>query len=128
MQTGANDAITHPLTIDAIACSLSAVDIPSRRLVAEILTFFCYYNDGVAHESVLKAMDALGAANNQTGRYDFWFQSLLTTLSDNGKMGSLVGASQDIRKHHGSEAALIEYAVSIRSFSVSLPLNTPTGN
>ena len=102
------------------------MDIPSRRLVAEILTFLCYYNNGVAHESVLKAMDALSAANNQTGRYDFWFQSLLTTLSGRGKMGSLVGASQDIRKHGGTEAALTEYAVSIQLFSEFSTLSTPT--
>lgn len=56
-------------------------------------------------------MDALSAANNDTGRYDFWFRSLIATLSGRGKMGSLVGASEDIRKHGGAEAALNDYAV-----------------
>jgi len=105
------------MTIHAIACSLSTVHIPSRRFVAEILTFLCYYNHSIAHETVLKALDALSAANNQTGRYDYWFNSLLTTLSGRGKMGSLVGASQDIRKHGGSEATLTEYAVGISFLS-----------
>lgn len=111
-ESGADDAVAHPSTINAIACSLSTMHIPSRRLVAEILTFLCYYNNGVAHESVLKAMDALSAENNETGRYDFWFQSLLATLSGRGKMGSLVGASQDVKKHGGHEATLTEYAQS----------------
>lgn len=57
-------------------------------------------------------MDALSAANNETGRYDFWFRSLLGTLTGRGKMGSLVGASEDIRKYGGAEAALNDYAVS----------------
>ncbi|KAG8813865.1 hypothetical protein FRC17_001400, partial [Serendipita sp. 399] len=111
-ESGVDDAIAHPSTINSIACSLSTAHIPSRRLVAEILTFLCYYNNGVAHNSVLKAVDALSAANNQTGRYDFWFQSLITTLSGRGKMGSLVGASQDVRKHGGQDATLTEYAQS----------------
>lgn len=94
--------------------------IPSRRLVAEILIFLCYYNNGIAHESVLKAMDALSAANNETGRYDYWFQSLSATLSGRGKMGSLVGASEDVKKHGGTEAALNEYAVSTYSHLLSI--------
>ncbi|KAG8817543.1 hypothetical protein FRC18_000457 [Serendipita sp. 400] len=111
-ESGVDDAIAHPSTINSIACSLSTAHIPSRRLVAEILTFLCYYNNGMAHDSVLKAMDALSAANNQTGKYDFWFQSLIATLSGRGKMGSLVGASQDVRKHGGQDATLTEYAQS----------------
>lgn len=71
---------------------------------------------GVAHESVLKALDALSAANNETGRYDFWFHTFLATLEGRGKMGSLVGASADIKKHGGQESALTDYAVGI-SFS-----------
>lgn len=112
-ESGADDAVTHPTTINAIACSLGTPHLPSRRLVAEILTFLCYYSNGVAHESVLKALDALSAANNETGRYDFWFSTLKTTLEGRGKMGSLVGASIDIRKHGGQETALTDYAVSL---------------
>jgi cytokinesis protein len=95
--------------------------IPSRRLVADILTFLCYYNNSVAHEYVLKALDALSSANNETGRYDFWFQSLTATLAGRGKMGSLVGASEDVKKHGGTEAALNEYAVSISTGLVRKP-------
>jgi cytokinesis protein len=95
-----------------MACSLSTSHIPSRRLITELLTFLCYYSGGIAHESVLKSLDALSAANNETGTYDFWFKSLIVSLAGRGKMGSLVGASQDIKKHGGTEAALTDYAVS----------------
>jgi len=71
----------------------------------------CYYNNSIAHRIVLQGLDQLSAANNETGRYDFWFKSLESILAGRGRMGSLVGASEDIRKHGGGEAALNEYAV-----------------
>jgi len=71
----------------------------------------CYYNNSIAHELVLQSLDQLSAVNNETGRYDFWFKSLESTLAGRGRMGSLVGASEDIRKHGGAEVALNEYAV-----------------
>ena len=61
---------------------------------------------------VLQGLDQLSAANNETGRYDFWFKSLESSLAGRGRMGSLVGASEDVRKHGGVEVALNEYAVS----------------
>jgi len=72
----------------------------------------CYYNNSIAHRIVLQGLDQLSAANNETGRYDFWFKSLESSLAGRGRMGSLVGASEDIRKHGGGEVALNEYVVS----------------
>ena len=72
----------------------------------------CYYNNSIAHQIVLQGLDQLSAANNETGRYDFWFKSLEASLAGRGRMGSLVGASEDVRKHGGVEVALNEYAVS----------------
>lgn len=72
----------------------------------------CYYNNAIAHQNVLAALDALSAANNETGRYDYWFKSFVATLEGRGRMGSLVGASEDVRKHGGQDAGLNEYAVS----------------
>ena len=71
----------------------------------------CYYNNSIAHRIVLQGLDQLSAANNETGRYDFWFRSLESTLAGRGRMGSLVGASEDIRKYGGAETGLSEYAV-----------------
>lgn len=73
----------------------------------------CYYDNGIAHKNVLAALDALSSSNNETGRYDYWFKSLLGILEGRGRMGSLVGASEDVRKHAGPDGALNEYAVSI---------------
>ena len=76
-----------------------------------MLTFLCYYGDSIALTQVLGALDALSASNNETGRFDYWFRSLDATLSGRGKMGSLVGASDEVRRNAGVESSLNDYAV-----------------
>lgn len=80
-----------------------------------MLAFLCYYAEGSALTHVLSALDALNSTNNETGRYDYWFNSLDATLSGRGKMGSLVGASDEVRRNGGVESSLNDYAV--RSFT-----------
>ncbi|KAF9519877.1 hypothetical protein BS47DRAFT_1370603 [Hydnum rufescens UP504] len=109
---GANDAVNHNLTINFIACSLSSSHLPSRRLVLDMLTFLCYYGDAIALTQVLAALDALSVSNNETGRFDYWFRTLDATLSGRGKMGSLVGASDEVRRNAGVESSLNDYAQS----------------
>lgn len=76
-----------------------------------MLTFLCYYEDGRALSHVLASLDALSLANNEPSRYDYWFKSLDATLSGRGKMGSLVGASDEVRRIGGVESSLNDYAV-----------------
>lgn len=109
---GANDAISHTAAINYIACSLSSPSLPARRYVLDMLTFLTYYSDSVALPSVLGALDALSASNDETGRFDYWFKSLDFTLSGRGKMGSLVGASEEVRRNQGVDSSLNDYAVS----------------
>lgn len=111
-QSVAKDAaITHPIIINSVACSFSTSNITCKRLVAEILTYMCYFENGLAHRNVLAAIDALSSANNQTGRYDYWFKSFMSILEGRGRMGSLVGASENVKKHGGQDTALNDYAV-----------------
>lgn len=68
----------------------------------------------MGHDLVLKAMDKL--QNNRLGRFDAWFNELEITLGGRGRMGSMVGASDDFRKmaQSGSPDNLVtEYAASI---------------
>jgi cytokinesis protein len=78
-----------------------------------MLTFLTYYSDSIALPSVLGALDTLSAANNETGRFDYWFKSMDFTLGGRGKMGSLVGASEEVRRNQGVDSSLNEYAVSL---------------
>ena len=91
----------------------AATSSPSRRKVAlEILTFLCYWKDGAHHELVIQALEALSNANGESGPYAYWFQTLETSLRGRGKMGSLVGASEEIRRNAGMDSSLNDYAVS----------------
>jgi cytokinesis protein len=103
------------MTISYIACSLSSPSIQARKLVLDMLTFLCYYSDALALPLVLSALDSLSQANNESGRFDYWFKSLDFTLSGRGKMGSLVGASDEIRKNQGVDSSLNDYAVGDQS-------------
>lgn len=109
---GAEQALAHPIIVNHIASSLNTPHIPSRKVALEILTFLCYWNDGSHHELVISSLEALSAANSESGPYAFWFKSLEGVLLGRGKMGSLVGASEEIRKNAGLESSLNEYAVS----------------
>lgn len=43
--------------------------------------------------------------------YAYWFKSLESVLSGRGKMGTRVGASEEVKKMAGQEASLNEFAV-----------------
>lgn len=68
----------------------------------------------------LKSLQQLGKAD---GKFDAWFSVFEATVDGRGRMGSLVGMSEDLRKGLGSsavtsvaEGGLNDYAVSESSF------------
>lgn len=110
-QNGAIEALSHNLLVTQVASSLNSSHIPTRRLVLEILSFLIYYNDGIAFQLVITALENVSTANDGHGYYDYWFRSLEQTLSGRGKMGSLVGASDEVKTTGGTDVSLNEYAV-----------------
>jgi cytokinesis protein len=77
-----------------------------------------YWNDGEAHQLVVAALEALSSSNNEAGGcYNYWFKSMDAALSGRGKMGSLVGASDEVRRAGGIDSSLNEYAVGSNNIS-----------
>ena len=104
--------MSHPNLIPShVASVLNTPNLPSRKAAIEILTFICYWKNGARHDLVIAGLETLSAANDTSGPYTFWFKSLEAALSGRGKMGSLVGASEDIRKNAGVDSNLNDYAV-----------------
>lgn len=103
--------MAHNLIVSHVASTLNTPHIPSRKAAVEILTFMCYWEDSDSHDLVLAGLEALSTANNETGPYHYWFKSLEATLLGRGRMGSLVGASEENRKNAGTDSNLNEYAV-----------------
>jgi cytokinesis protein len=109
-------------TISSIAASLSTPYIPSRRVATDILTFMCYsQGDPALFDAVNYGFDALSTNNGGGGRYEYWLRSFLDTISGRGKMGSMVGASDDLRRHGGADSHVNEY--SVRDFFLTLKDN-----
>ncbi|PYI25399.1 hypothetical protein BP00DRAFT_420577, partial [Aspergillus indologenus CBS 114.80] len=110
---GADDALAHQQVIVALVSSLLSPRLNTRKLVSEVLTFLCHWAEGHGHQKVLQAMDHVKNHHGETGRFDAWMRIVEVTIDGRGKMGSLVGASEEYRSGGiGMENHLMEYAVS----------------
>jgi cytokinesis protein len=109
---GADDAVQHDTVVMALAASLTSPRLNTRKLVSELLTFLCHWGEGIGHQKVLGALDHLRAQQGENGRFDAWMRIVEVTVDGRGKMGSLVGASDEVRSGGiGMENLLMEYAV-----------------
>lgn len=114
---GTDDALAHQQVVVALATSLISPRLTTRKLVSDVLTFLCHWkgdgeeeNDG--HIKVIQAMDVVKNQQNENGRFDAWMRLVEVTVDGRGKMGSLVGASEEVRSGGvGMENLLMEYAV-----------------
>ncbi|PGH10759.1 hypothetical protein AJ80_07409 [Polytolypa hystricis UAMH7299] len=122
---GADDALTHQQVIIALASSLISPRLTTRKMVSEILTFLCHWADGQGHQKVLQAMDHVKNLQGETGRFDAWMRIVEVSVDGRGKMGSLVGASEEFRSGGiGMENLLMEYAVATL-FLINMLVDAP---
>ncbi|KAF2859211.1 hypothetical protein K470DRAFT_219707 [Piedraia hortae CBS 480.64] len=109
---GADNALQHETIIVSLCASLTSPRLNTRKLVSELLTFLCHWAEGQGHVRVLQALDHLKAQQGEHGRFDAWMRMVEVTIDGRGKMGSLVGASDEVRSGGiGMENLLMEYAV-----------------
>jgi len=102
----------HPPAIFTLCASIVSPHLPTRKVVAEILTFLCHWDPPNGHTAVLQAMDQLKNALGELGRFDAWMRLLEVTIDGRGRFGSLVGASEEMRKGGmGLDSILMEYAL-----------------
>ncbi|PHH81006.1 hypothetical protein CDD80_4310 [Ophiocordyceps camponoti-rufipedis] len=110
---GADDALMQQKVLLALASCLISPRLTTRKLVSEILTFLCTWGDnGEGHLKVIQALDEVKAQTGENGRFDAWMRLVEVTVDGRGKMGSMVGASEELRTGGiGMENLLMEYAV-----------------
>ena len=61
---------------------------------------------------MIQALDYVKSVQGENGRFDAWMRIVEVTIDGRGKMGSLVGASEEVRSGGiGMENLLMEYAV-----------------
>ncbi|KAH8682965.1 hypothetical protein BGZ60DRAFT_524308 [Tricladium varicosporioides] len=122
---GADDALQHQGVIVALATSLISPRLTTRKLVSEVLTFLCHWADGQGHLKVIQAMDYVKNSHGENGRFDAWMRVVEVTVDGRGKMGSLVGASEELRSGGiGMENLLMEYAVATL-FLINMIVDAP---
>jgi cytokinesis protein len=122
---GADDALQHQQVIVALATSLISPRLTTRKLVSEVLTFLCHWADGQGHLKVIQAMDYVKNQQGENGRFDAWMRVVEVTVDGRGKMGSLVGASEELRSGGiGMENLLMEYAVATL-FLINMIVDAP---
>ncbi|KAH8980829.1 armadillo-type protein [Lactarius hatsudake] len=111
-QHATNEALGHNLLVTQIASSLNSPRLAVRKLVVELLTFLTYRNTE-ALNLVTGALETVSITNN-TGNspYGYWFANFEKSISGRGKMGSLVGASEEVRRNAATESNINEYALS----------------
>ena len=81
-------------------------------MISDILIFFIYERDFQAFPLVINALESVSTANNEAATpYAYWFKSMEQSLSGRGVMGSLVGASDEIRRTGGPDSSMNDYAV-----------------
>lgn len=122
---GADDALAHQQVIVALACSLISPRLTTRKMISEILTFLCHWGEGEGHQKVLQAMDHVKNLQSETGRFDAWMRVVEVSIDGRGKMGSLVGASEEFRSGGiGMENLLMEYALATM-FLINMFVDAP---
>ncbi|KAL3957324.1 hypothetical protein ACCO45_007902 [Purpureocillium lilacinum] len=124
---GADDALMQSKVLLALATSLTSSRITTRKLVSEILTFLCTWGEnGEGHLKVIQALDEVKAQSGENGRFDSWMRLVEVTVDGRGKMGSLVGASEELRTGGiGMENLLMEYAVATLML-ISMIVDSPS--
>ncbi|CAG8759115.1 6976_t:CDS:10, partial [Dentiscutata erythropus] len=109
---GAQEALTHPSCIHSITFSLVSPQLSTRKLVAEVLSFFCYCEIPTGHTVVLEGFDQHQRFLNEHGRFDAWMRVLENTIDGRGRYGSLVDASDEFKKGGvGMDNSLMEYVL-----------------
>ncbi|KAL9104364.1 MAG: hypothetical protein Q9163_000664 [Psora crenata] len=122
---GADDALTHQQVVVSLATSLISPRLNTRKLVSEVLTFLCHWAEGEGHLKVLQAMDQVKNHQGENGRFDAWMRIVEVTIDGRGKMGSRVGASDELRSGGiNMENLLMEYAVATL-FLLNMMIDAP---
>lgn len=104
---GAQDAIDNNTSISAITASLAS-EIPTRKSVIELLTFFVVRDPVKGTNLVLKGLADFSASRRLPGQFDGWLYFWEAAIDGRGKFGSSVGASEavmSLRSPASKEAA-----------------------
>jgi cytokinesis protein len=99
--------MSNPPIVNAICASLTSPHPPCRKLSAEMMIFFCSFDEDsqdrlglvlVAFDFVEQTMNAgITDPSKKVNRFDMWLRQLEAIIDGRGRMGSMVGMSKDFK-------------------------------
>lgn len=104
----------NPEFIHTVVFSLISPHWMTRKLVCDLLVFLCYCQHRQGHEHVLRGLELLQHTRHDFGLFDSWLKDFERTIDGRGKMGSMVGATDDFKRmgmFNTADNHLMEYAV-----------------
>ncbi|KAJ2193154.1 hypothetical protein GGH18_002643, partial [Coemansia sp. RSA 530] len=105
--------LRYPTCVHNLCFSIDAPSLLTRRLISEILTYICYLNVPIGHTTVLKGLDKLQKFREMQKRFEPWLRALESAIDGRGRMGSKVGASEELRQLGGTaDRDLTDYVLS----------------
>lgn len=109
---GADHALETKKLIPSLTLSLTSNRLATRKLVTEVLIFLCHWQIPRGHNQVLASFDHVKSHFGDVGRFTSWLSMVERTLDGKGKMGSMVGASEEYRSGGvGMESFLVDYCL-----------------
>ncbi|KAI7869247.1 hypothetical protein BDF14DRAFT_1951245 [Spinellus fusiger] len=125
---GIRETVAHPTYIHSIVFSVVCPHWQTRKFICDMLFFLCHCELPKGHEQVLRGFELLSSHRKDTGVFDGWLQDLEKTVDGRGKMGSLVGANEDLKRlgiYNAPDNHLMEYALS-NMMLVNVLVKVPT--
>lgn len=114
--------VSDPFYIITLTQSIISPSLSIQRLVCDALTFMCYFEQPKGHALVMQGMDKLKESQKNYGRFDSWLKTLSAVLDGRGRMGSIVGASSDVKQivsKGSTDMPVIEHAVKYQVYCTS---------
>ncbi|KAI8096734.1 formin homology 2 domain-containing protein [Halteromyces radiatus] len=125
---GIREAIAHPNYTHTLVFSLVSPHWQTRKITCDMLFFLCHCEVPVGHDHVMKGFELLQQHRESLGIFDSWMKDLEQTVDGRGRMGSLVGAADELKRlgvYNAPDNHLMEYALS-NMMLVNVLTNVPS--
>lgn len=91
---------------------MNTPNLATKKLILDLLVFYIYFSHGDALGLVIQGLENLTNENHEHGGcYVYWFKSLEQTLSGRGRMGTTVGASEEVKRLGQLDGSLSDFVV-----------------
>lgn len=112
LKDGADHALQVQKTVPTILGCLFSQHLATRKLATDVLVFLAHWQSPVGQKQVVSAFEKLKTQSGEFNKFESWLRVVENTLEGRGTLGSMVGASDEIKTGGpGVESLLMDYAL-----------------